>query len=444
MSKPKTAGQREALEFLHTFAKRPRKYSGAQPAAILKGYSGVGKTWVVSHFVHQHVKDTGQRVLICAPTNKALDVLRQKCGHVEGVDFRTIDAFLGYRVKKNDDGETEKRRHGKPMEYDIVLVDEASMVKSEYIRELLMQKALVVFIGDPAQLLPVGEDASTAFSAGDCDYLMTELVRTEEGNPIGELSEWLRHRVDDGRPYILQDVQAVCKERGWDNRISFIGLHKVHDWAEAAHRKGMDCRILAFDNATVHFHNERMHRRMFPDAELFGVGEYALANEAFELDDAEETLITNGEQFKVLACERIEDIAGVPVCAVTIALPHPLKWKVGDGKEHEVRAKHVVKVAMNAGAAQARHKELTDRIWDLRRSGGSYQQVDELLKLRNPLNKLAPLRHCYASTVHKAQGSTYDIAICDWGSIAKSRDMRARLMYVAATRPSKWLAFATK
>jgi ATP-dependent exoDNAse (exonuclease V) alpha subunit len=55
--------------------------------------------------------------------------------------------------------------------------------------------------------------------------------------------------------------------------------------------------------------------------------------------------------------------------------------------------------------------------------------------------RLAPLRHAYACTVHKSQGSTYDISMVDFSDVFRSDD-KARLIYVAATRASKFLVFA--
>jgi len=54
----------------------------------------------------------------------------------------------------------------------------------------------------------------------------------------------------------------------------------------------------------------------------------------------------------------------------------------------------------------------------------------------------ANLRHAYAITTHKSQGSTFDIAIVDLKDMAKMRTAFQfnRGLYVAATRPSKHLA----
>ena len=56
----------------------------------------------------------------------------------------------------------------------------------------------------------------------------------------------------------------------------------------------------------------------------------------------------------------------------------------------------------------------------------------------------APLRHGYATTIFKAQGSTFDSVIVDWTDLNRFREDRAfvRALYVAATRPRFRLLFS--
>lgn len=54
------------------------------------------------------------------------------------------------------------------------------------------------------------------------------------------------------------------------------------------------------------------------------------------------------------------------------------------------------------------------------------------------------LRHSYACTVHKAQGSTYDTVYVDLDDLYKAirnKDMYNRLLYVAVSRAAKKVVF---
>lgn len=53
---------------------------------------------------------------------------------------------------------------------------------------------------------------------------------------------------------------------------------------------------------------------------------------------------------------------------------------------------------------------------------------------------LPDIRHAYAMTIHKSQGSTFDAVLVDWREAQKARMAGAdlsRLLYVAITRAAK-------
>ncbi len=428
-----TSHQSGALAFLDDYMATCRRNESS--FAALKGYAGVGKTWLVAYWVERLLERNPRlRIIIVAPTNKAVDVLRAKCGHLD-VQFRTLDSYLGFKVKRNDDWQMERRRNAKAADdepVDLVICDEGSMVKQEYHDELKWKRVPVLYVLDPAQLEPVKEVAMPAALVEPC-FMMTEVVRQAAGNPIIELATYLRDRVNDNQTFILQDVRQFARED--DRRIAFTNTRNVLQWASTALDKGMDARILAFTNVAVNEYNAKMHALRFPGVPCFGEGELALVNEAFEYDD--ETLLCNGELLRVVACEPAEPIAEVEVYTVrALRLASSLEVD-GETKGEEL----TMLVARDPDHAFRRHRELTDRIYELRKLG-KMGDADELMKVRRPLNKLAPLRHAYACTVHKSQGSTYDVAFIDFADIYRSREMRARLLYVAATRPSEFLVIA--
>lgn len=406
--------QQQAIEFLDDWL------STKEQLACLQGYAGTGKTWLVGYWLKE-VLDAHPRwnVYVLAPTNKALDVLREKCSHLgDRVAFFTVDSFLGNRIKRDDDGEIQKSYGKGQQNPDLIVCDEASMIKKEYDTSLRKRGARTLYVGDPAQLPPIDEEISSSFTVAR-KFLMTEVVRYD--GSIIKIATMLRKRIESKDIFLLNDVRAL-KE---DNTVSFISIDKLHDWAENAHHKGLDSRILAFENATVNYHNKVMHEALFPQAPLFGVGEKVVVNETYELNEDE--MLYNGEILTVVTCEVKETIADVVIYDVCCKRA---------GSDNNL----VLQVALDEGHLAAKKKELTNQIWDMRKSG---KDPKEIIKLRRPLNKLAPLRHSYACTVHKSQGSTYDIAFCDWGSIYRCAD-RARMFYVSMTRPSKFLVIASR
>lgn len=425
-----TAQQLEALAYLDSFV------SGFELIGVLKGYAGVGKTWVVSHWFESLLeRNPDIQICVAAPTHKALDVLRGKCGHL-AVTFKTVASLLGQHISRNEDGELTKGESPRDWSFDLIAIDESSMVNREQVSKLASKGWKILFIGDPAQLPPVGEDTSPAFDY-KTGFLMDQVVRYDGMSPVAGIATMLRERIAEGGGYTLADIGSNAVPG--DKRLTRIPRSKLHDWAFAAQQKGLNSFILAYTNATVTMHNAALHARLFPDAPLFGVGEKVLVNDAYALPkhasadpDEEPEMLTNGTVMVVRSCtQRAPEPHGVTT--FDVECEHP------DGRML------TLPVAQFEANAKAVHKMLTDKIWALRKtpskSPAQRNELTELLLTRKPLNLLAPLRHAYACTVHKSQGSTYEVALIDFSDMYRSED-RAKLMYVAVTRTSNWLVIA--
>jgi AAA domain/UvrD-like helicase C-terminal domain len=425
--------QAGALAFLNEWL------AGKAPVACLQGYAGTGKTWLSGYWLAQIMDANPEwHIQVLAPTNKALDVLREKCSGLNQtlVSFATCDSFLGRSIKRNDDGDIVKSQGKGHDAEELTLCDEAGMVKAEYDSALRRRAKRLLYIGDPAQLPPINEEISTSFL--NCPtFLMTEVVRFD-GNII-RVATMLRERIESKAIFLLQDVRNVCEID--DKSVAFTSKDNLHDWALNAIGKGMDQRIVAYTNADVTMHNRIMHRVLYPNDALYGVGERIIVNETYDLNDDE--MLYNGEMLTVISCDRAEDVAGVVIYDVKFQRDSD-KANIleinGIGQPQRV---YELKVPFDEQHMIEVRNGLTAEIWKLRKEQGAFQEVQKLVQLRKPLNKLAPLRHAYACTCHKSQGSTYDVTFVDWPSVFRSQD-RARMMYVAATRPSKFLVLAYK
>jgi archaellum biogenesis ATPase FlaH len=158
---------------------------------ILKGSAGTGKTTVITHFLN-NPKFNSYKIAFSATTNKAVSVLKQMSPFKEDnskYSFLTIHKLLNIRRKINKDGKEEfnmvedNKKLVKSMsifQYDIIIIDECSMLSNEIIHSLQKLKKLrgkIIFIGDPAQLPPVNED-SHIFNMKDIpSYELKEIMR---------------------------------------------------------------------------------------------------------------------------------------------------------------------------------------------------------------------------------------------------------------------------
>ena len=144
--------------------------------AVLEGYAGTGKTFLVARLLRDLMD---LKIAVAAPTNKAVRVLRDKLveagvavletGDPEsgvrlsrariGCVCRSIHSLLGLKLRELENGqqETTSDRESTLRDYDVVVVDECSMLNRFLFEKIVMERgaAQVLFVGDPAQLPPV-------------------------------------------------------------------------------------------------------------------------------------------------------------------------------------------------------------------------------------------------------------------------------------------------
>lgn len=121
-----------------------------RPLVLLTGLPGAGKTHTQRVLV-DIARRARRRVLLCAPTGKAARRMRDLTGH----DAMTIHRALGYTPL-----EGFQRDEDRPLsrDYDLVIVDEASMLSLELADALFcaVGDCHVLLVGDTDQLPPIG------------------------------------------------------------------------------------------------------------------------------------------------------------------------------------------------------------------------------------------------------------------------------------------------
>lgn len=423
--------------------------------ATLSGYAGVGKTTVVAKLVAALVADD-YRVLVTAPTNKAVAVIAGKIAEeLDGgrdPESRTIHSALGLRMTERDDGTQTLHKAGEVVlgDYDVAFVDEASMLSDELFAAVMSarRRCKVVFVGDPAQLPPVqpvraagGPENAVSMVFGGAVPVharLTQVMRQAEGNPIIAMATRLRECIEDERMPTIGEVAGIVGALGNQQLSVVAGAHTgmFVDWAAWAVRNGEDTRILAFTNRAVDSYNSGVHWELHPDVAGFAPGEPAVTHSPYEMPPGGMgNLLRNSESLVIKTCEAKAhpEWADVPAWWITFTRDgyddDGKVWGAWVPQDVSGHAATVRGLFNQAGVlkfsaepdAQKKASAMVRKAWALK-------------------NAFAHITYGYAMTAHKSQGSTFHTVLIDWQDvcIAARRDpvQAARLLYVAVTRAS--------
>lgn len=125
-----------------------------QKVMVLTGGPGTGKTTIIS-FLISCLEDLGQKVRLCAPTGRAA----KRMSETTGREAMTIHRLLEVGYRGEDDDNFYNRDEDNPLETDVIIVDEVSMVDIFLMRALLRAVPLgcsLILVGDKDQLPSVG------------------------------------------------------------------------------------------------------------------------------------------------------------------------------------------------------------------------------------------------------------------------------------------------
>lgn len=160
-------------------------YENKDSIHIITGGPGTGKTYTIKQYLNDAL-DNGLKVELCAPTGRAAKRIEEVTGHSAKTIHRLLECVGQGDGKKS----YFNRNDENPLDCDILIVDEMSMV-DEYLLLSLMKAVPrlceIIFVGDVDQLPSVGagqvlKDMIEA-NIFDVTYL-TEIHRQDEGSNI--------------------------------------------------------------------------------------------------------------------------------------------------------------------------------------------------------------------------------------------------------------------
>ncbi|MEJ2695399.1 MAG: ATP-dependent RecD-like DNA helicase [Candidatus Sulfobium sp.] len=117
---------------------------------VLTGGPGTGKTTIINAIIRITGR-RGQKTLLAAPTGRAAKRMTETCGR----EARTIHRLLEFSPKEGG----FKKNSESPLDADLVIVDESSMIDTLLMHHLLKavpKSATLILVGDVDQLPSVG------------------------------------------------------------------------------------------------------------------------------------------------------------------------------------------------------------------------------------------------------------------------------------------------
>lgn len=190
------------------------KFSTEGPKVfILCGYAGTGKS-TISKILLDYCATVypKENIITCAFTGMAAKRIRETTGYKGG----TIHSLLGYNP------ETGGFMYNKdnPLPYDVVLIDEASMINLPLFYSLMRAikpEATIIMVGDDAQLPPIGEGNVFADLLGK-SYIpkvkLDKIYRQSEDSVLTYFASYIRqgevpdevYRVYKDFEFLKQDI----------------------------------------------------------------------------------------------------------------------------------------------------------------------------------------------------------------------------------------------
>lgn len=196
--------QQEALIKLDKFI-----YTPNEKVFLLEGFAGTGKTTVITQLFGSK-KFFKNDIVFAATTNKAVSVLQDMFKHeYEHIDFKTIHKLCKIKRNINNDGEISFNLNESPdnfkknkksiFSYDIIIIDECSMISSKILALLVNYsnkiKGKIIFVGDRYQLPPVNEERSEVFKLPMINYSLSKIVRCNDS--VIEFASRIRNSIDN-------------------------------------------------------------------------------------------------------------------------------------------------------------------------------------------------------------------------------------------------------
>ena len=386
-----TKKQEEGLKIALQRHRNHEKYT------VISGYAGTGKSTLV-RFIIDALDVEESHVVYTAYTGKAVEVLRKK-GNKNAC---TLHKLLYDSFPRPGGGFFRKPKLF--IDYDIVVVDEVSMVPQALMQLLFMHKCYVICLGDPFQLPPINKDEDNSLLNSPHIFL-DEVMRQAKESEIIRLTMNIRegqsieYNTTGKETLILPKTQLNTGMMQWADQI-----------------------LVGTNAARMNVNNQMRSLLGFEGGPQEGDKVICLRNYWDDLSENECDPLVNGTiGYLKNGFKTFRDF------------PHYIK---ADNHRFDIWQANLIVGEDYFSNVEVDYKMLTtgEKCCDWR---VAYQ----LGKLKNKLGDIVPkeFAYAYAVTCHKAQGSEWDKVLVLEEQFPFDKTEHARWLYTACTRASEKL-----
>ena len=177
---------------------------------IITGGPGTGKTTIIKSIIDIY-EQKGNKVVLCAPTGRAAKKMTETTGKEASTLHRLLE--IG-KIDENNFYQTSTEYEGAPIDADLIIVDELSMVDMfvmSYLLKCIYKGTKLILVGDCDQLSSVGPGSVLK------DLIASERVVTIHLDKIFRQAAKSKiilnaHRVNNGEPFISKEDEEYTEE----------------------------------------------------------------------------------------------------------------------------------------------------------------------------------------------------------------------------------------
>ena len=372
--------------------------------AVITGGPGTGKTTTINAMIKMFEK-LNLELLLAAPTGRAAKRITEATGYTAQTIHRLLElSGGGIDEEGNRSAYTFVRNSNNPLEADVIIIDEMSMVDSSLFYSLLqaiMPGTRLVLVGDSNQLPSVGPGnvlkdiiRSGVFSVTVLDKIFRQ----------GENSDIITnaHLINAGK-----QLEINNKSRDF----FYIPRQGSQDIiAELKH--------LILDSLPGFFQVDPMNIQVLTPMRKYELGVENLNKRLQEILNPSSRSIPEKEKNDVVFRKGDK--------VMQIKNNYKLEWKIMDAKDRFVKEEGVGVFNGDVGFIKEIDEfdqKIVVEYDDGRLVDYLYSQLDEL-------------EHAYAITIHKSQGSEYPVVVIPLLT-GPAKLLNRNLLYTAVTRARK-------